>query len=61
MSDSDMRKYIQQGYLDYNSSISDHLESQYFIQIKIPITYLDDTSDIESTNYGINIIAEKIS
>lgn len=59
MSDNDMHLYLQQGYLEINSNNDNNNAITKYFQIKIPITYVNDTNDVESINYGINIIAEK--
>lgn len=59
MSDNDMRLYLQQGYLEINPNNEKNNSITKYFQIKIPITYVNDTTGVESINYGINIIAEK--
>lgn len=59
MSDNDMRLYLQQGYIEINPN-SDKDGLSYYYQIKIPITYVNDTNDVETLNYGINIVAERV-
>lgn len=69
VSDDDMRMYYGKGgYIDpvQNNNIdpvqdnNKVIQMQYYFQIKIPIRYVNDTDNVESLDYGINIIAERV-
>lgn len=59
VSNDDMRMYYGKG--GYIDPVLDNngLPMQYYFQIKIPIRYVNDTDNVESLDYGINIIAER--
>lgn len=59
VSNDDMSMYYGKGgYIDPVQDING-LPMQYYFQIKIPIRYVNDTDNVESLDYGINIIAER--
>lgn len=57
VSDEDMRSYYGKG--GYIEPVLNGTNMQYYFQIKIPIIYINDTNNIENSDYGINIIAER--
>lgn len=61
VSDDDMRMYYGKGgYIDPVQDNNKGISMQYYFQIKIPIRYVNDTDNVESLDYGINIIAERV-
>lgn len=57
VSDEDMGSYYGKG--GYIDPVLNGINMQYYFQIKIPITYINDTDAVENLDYGINIIAER--
>lgn len=69
VSDDDMRMYygkggyidpVQDNNIDPVQDNNKGISMQYYFQIKIPIRYVNDTDNVESLDYGINIIAERV-